>query len=53
MLSVEKLRFPSLDANSESVTLNRPWTYTGATGPPVEVGLVLFRRFTTELRIIE
>ncbi|KAL5560814.1 hypothetical protein UlMin_037025 [Ulmus minor] len=33
---MEKLRLPSLEANSNSVTANRQWTYTGATGPPTE-----------------
>ncbi|XP_062101380.1 RNA polymerase sigma factor sigB isoform X2 [Humulus lupulus] len=28
VLSVDKLRLPSLEANSESIAANRPWTYT-------------------------
>ncbi|GMN48616.1 hypothetical protein TIFTF001_017784 [Ficus carica] len=33
---MEKLRLPSLDTNSESVTSHRPWMYTGAIGPHTE-----------------
>ncbi|ONH94543.1 hypothetical protein PRUPE_7G021900 [Prunus persica] len=36
VLDVEKLRLPSLEVNSDSLAANRPWTYTGATGPPTE-----------------
>lgn len=36
VLSMEKLRLPSLDTNSESVTSHRPWMYTGAIGPHTE-----------------
>ncbi|KAH7525210.1 hypothetical protein FEM48_Zijuj06G0200800 [Ziziphus jujuba var. spinosa] len=39
VLNLEKLRLPSLDANSDSVTANRPWTYTGAIGPPAKANL--------------
>ncbi|KAK4593720.1 hypothetical protein RGQ29_017717 [Quercus rubra] len=37
LLNMEKLRLPTLETNSDSVTENRPWTYTGATRPPTEV----------------
>ncbi|KAG4177269.1 hypothetical protein ERO13_A11G301900v2 [Gossypium hirsutum] len=36
VLDVEKLRLPSFEAHSNSVVTDRPWTYTGATGPPSE-----------------
>ncbi|BFG37649.1 hypothetical protein CerSpe_239230 [Prunus speciosa] len=36
VLDVEKLRLPSLEVNSNSLAANRPWTYTGVTGPPTE-----------------
>ncbi|CAL9024633.1 unnamed protein product [Prunus brigantina] len=36
VLDVEKLRLPSLEVNSDSLAANRPWTYTGVTGPPTE-----------------
>jgi len=42
LLNMEKLRLPSLETNSDSVTENRPWTYTGATRPPAEVRVVHF-----------
>lgn len=41
VLDVEKLRLPSLEVNSDSLAANRPWTYTGATGPPTEVRIGL------------
>ncbi|KAK8514539.1 hypothetical protein V6N12_057440 [Hibiscus sabdariffa] len=36
MLDVQKLRLPSFEAHSNSVVTDRPWTYTGPTGPPSE-----------------
>lgn len=51
VLNLEKLRLPSLDANSDSVTANRPWTYTGAIGPPAKVR-ILFDILITSLRFI-
>ncbi|KAE8725215.1 RNA polymerase sigma factor sigB [Hibiscus syriacus] len=36
VLDVQKLRLPSFEAHSNSVVTDRPWTYTGATGPPSE-----------------
>lgn len=36
MLDMEELRLPSLEVNSDSLIANRPWTYTGAIGPPTE-----------------
>ncbi|KAL4351777.1 hypothetical protein GQ457_06G024120 [Hibiscus cannabinus] len=36
VLDVQKLRLPSFEADSNSVVTDRPWTYTGATGPPSE-----------------
>lgn len=51
VLDLEKLRLPSLDANSDSVTANRPWTYTGAIGPPSKVR-ILFGILITEFRFI-
>ncbi|KAJ7950641.1 RNA polymerase sigma factor [Quillaja saponaria] len=36
VLNLEKLRLLSLEANSDLVTGNRPWTYIGAVGPPTE-----------------
>lgn len=41
VLDVEKLRLPSLEVNSDSLAANRPWTYTGVTGPPTEVRIGL------------
>ena len=42
LLNMEKLRLPTLETNSDSVTENRPWTYMGATRPPAEVRVVHF-----------
>ncbi|GLT95451.1 hypothetical protein SLE2022_131320 [Rubroshorea leprosula] len=39
VIDVEKLRLPSLEAHSNSVTADRPWTYIGGTGPPTEASL--------------
>ncbi|KAF3447563.1 hypothetical protein FNV43_RR12750 [Rhamnella rubrinervis] len=39
VLNVENLRLPSLNANSDSMTANRPWTYTGPIGPPAKANL--------------
>ncbi|KAL3742532.1 hypothetical protein ACJRO7_017924 [Eucalyptus globulus] len=39
VLDMEKLRLPSLEVLTDSPTSNRPWTYTGAVGPPAEVNL--------------
>ncbi|KAK9951287.1 hypothetical protein M0R45_006742 [Rubus argutus] len=36
LLDMEELRLPSLEVNSDSLIANRPWTYTGAIGPPTE-----------------
>lgn len=42
LLDMEELRLPSLEVNSDSLIANRPWTYTGAIGPPTEVRVVLY-----------
>ncbi|XP_017977747.1 PREDICTED: RNA polymerase sigma factor sigB isoform X2 [Theobroma cacao] len=39
VLDVEKLRLPSFEAHPNSVAVDRPWTYIGATGPPSEASL--------------
>ncbi|KAM0990778.1 hypothetical protein ACFX2C_009247 [Malus domestica] len=36
VLDMERLRLPSLEVNSDSLASSRPWTYTGAIGPPTE-----------------
>ncbi|GMI65644.1 RNApolymerase sigma subunit 2, SIGMA FACTOR 1, SIGMA FACTOR 2, SIGMA FACTOR B [Hibiscus trionum] len=36
VLDVQKLRLPSFEPHSNSVVTDRPWTYTGSTGPPSE-----------------
>ncbi|WCJ27682.1 RNA polymerase sigma factor sigB [Euphorbia peplus] len=36
VLDLERLRFPSFEAHSDSVTAKSPWTYVGAIGPPKE-----------------
>ncbi|XVE90317.1 hypothetical protein DITRI_Ditri20bG0067800 [Diplodiscus trichospermus] len=36
VLDVEKLRLPCFQAHPRSVVADRPWTYTGSTGPPSE-----------------
>nr|QKY65035.1 plastidic RNA polymerase sigma-subunit 2 [Passiflora pittieri] len=36
VLDQEKLRLPSIGSHTDSVAANRPWTYTGAIGPPKE-----------------
>ncbi|KAK6289197.1 hypothetical protein POUND7_000738 [Theobroma cacao] len=43
VLDVEKLRLPSFEAHPNSVAVDRPWTYIGATGPPSEVSLLRLR----------
>lgn len=39
MLDVEKLRLPSFEDHSNFASANRPWTYTGAIGPPAEANM--------------
>nr|QKY65004.1 plastidic RNA polymerase sigma-subunit 2 [Passiflora contracta] len=34
VLDPENLRLPSIGSHTDSVAANRPWTYTGAIGPP-------------------
>nr|QKY65018.1 plastidic RNA polymerase sigma-subunit 2 [Passiflora oerstedii] len=36
VLEPENLRLPSIGTRTDSVAANRPWTYTGAIGPPKE-----------------
>ncbi|KAL6228427.1 hypothetical protein ACLB2K_002377 [Fragaria x ananassa] len=36
LLDMEEFSLPSLTVNSDSLIVNRPWTYTGAIGPPTE-----------------
>ncbi|KAL6223499.1 hypothetical protein ACLB2K_006885 [Fragaria x ananassa] len=36
LLDMEELSLPSLTVNSDSLIVNRPWTYTGAIAPPTE-----------------
>ena len=41
LLDMEELSLPSLTVNSDSLIVNRPWTYTGAIAPPTEVRAVI------------
>jgi len=41
VLDLEKLRLPSLEPHSDSISANRPWTYIGGIGPQKKVSLAL------------